>query len=210
MAGNDHEDDTAADDIVPDIAGLGPGLDPEVQQMVEEEEMKRKRRETADGKGGRVVVYDPGTGSMVGRTSRIVLLIFILAIILIPVLYLVAIPRADAELVVQYNEGIMGGINVDAHINNHGTRTMSDITITILVQNSTDVRMADPTVFEGQVSAHNWAPMDAISFSASQWETYHIFVEYAFDCAGKTYQGSEHYVTEGEGMHMWFYLAMTA
>ena len=208
MAGNDHKDDTAADEIAPIIAGVGPDL--EVQQMVEEEEMKRKRRESAEGKGGHVVVYDPGTGPAVGKIRRIVIIIFILAIILIPVLDLVAIPRADAELIVKYNEGIVGGINVDANIDNHGTRTMSDVTITILVQNSTDVRMADPMVFEGQVSAHNWAPMDAISFSASQWDTYHIFVEYTFDCAGKTYQGSEHYVTEGEGMNMWFYLDMTA
>ncbi len=208
MAGADQEDSRAADDIAPIVAGVG--LDPEVQQMVEEEETKRKRQETAEGRGGQVVVYDPGTGPTVGRIRRIVIIIFILAIILIPVLYLVAIPRADAELIIKYNEGIMGGINVDARIDNHGTRTMTDVTVTILVQDSTDVRMADPTVFDGRVSAHNEAPMDAISFSASQWETYHIFVEYTFDCAGKTYQGSEHYVTEGEGMNMWFYLDMTA
>lgn len=208
MAGNDKQGSPGEDDIAPIVAGLGPDL--EVQQMVEEEEMKRKRRETAEGRGGQVVVYDPGTGVTVGRTRRIVVLIFVLAIILIPVLYLVAIPRADAELIVQYNEGVMGGINVDARIANEGTRTMEDVTITILVQNSTDVRMADPTAFEGRVSAHNEASMDAISFSASQWETYHIFVEYTFDCAGKTYHGSEHYVTEGEGMNMWFYLDMTA
>jgi len=208
MAGDDEQDSLVEDDFAPLIAGVGPDLD--VQQMVEEEEMKRKRRETAEGKGTQVVVYDPGTGSNVGRTGRIILLIFILAIILIPALYFMAIPRADAELIVQYNEGVMGGINVDARITNHGTRTMSDVTITILVQNSTDVRMAEPTVFDGRVSAYNDAPMDAISFSASQWETYHIFVEYAFDCAGKTYEGSEHYVTEGEAMNMWFYLDMTA
>ena len=208
MAGTGQKDAPAADDTAPIIAGVGPDL--EVQQMLEEEEMKRMRRETADGKGGQVVIYDPGTDVRVGRTRRIVILIFVLAIILIPVLYLVAIPRADAELIVQYNEGIVGGINVDAHINNDGTRTMSDVVITILVQNSTDIRMAEPTVFDGRVSAHNEASMDAISFSASQWETYHIFVEYTFDCAGTTYHGSEHYVTEGEGMNMWFYLDMTA
>ncbi len=208
MAGNDRKEAAVAGDIAPIVSGMGPDL--EVQQMVEEEEMKRKRQESAEGKGGHVVVYDPGTGSMVGSTGRIVMIIFLLAIILIPVLYLVAIPRADAELIIQYNEGVMGGINVDARIDNHGTRTMSDVAITILVQNSTDIRMADPTIFDGQVSAHNEAPMDAISFSASQWETYHIFVEYTFDCAGTTYHGSEHYVTEGEGMNMWFYLDMTA
>ena len=208
MAGDDHKDAPTADGVASIIAGVGPDL--EVQQMVEEEEMKRKRRESAEGRGAQVVVYDPGTGARVGRTRRLVILMFILAMILIPVLYLVAIPRADAELIVQYNEGIVGGINVDARIDNVGTRTMTDVTITILVQNSTDVRMADPTVFEGRVSAHNEASMDAISFSGSQWETYHIFIEYTFDCAGKTYNGSEHYVTEGEGMNMWFYLDMTA
>lgn len=203
-----QKDSPTADDTALDIAGVGPDL--EVQQMIEEEEMKRKQLETAEGRGGHAVIYDPGTSDGAGRVGRIVILVLILVMILIPVLYLVAIPRANAELIVQYNQGVMGGINVDARITNQGTRTMSDVTITILVQNSTDVRMADPTAFEGQVSAHDDAPMDAISFSASQWDTYHIFIEYTFDCAGETYHGSEHYITEGEGMNMWFYLDMTA
>lgn len=139
-----------------------------------------------------------------------VVLLVVLIIILVPVLYLVAIPRADAELVIEYHEGLVGGIDVDARIENHGTRELSDVVVTIIVQNSTDVRMAEPSTFEGSVPAHDRAGMEAISFNGDQWDVYHIFVEYSFECAGRTFQGTEHIRTEGDGMNLWFHADMTA
>ncbi len=209
MGAERDDEDISWDEMAPMISGIGPDL--EVQQMVEEEERKRKAKEAAEGKGVKVVEYTPNAGGpKVRATARTALIILILAMILVPLLYFVAIPRADAELIIEYNEGLVGGINVDARIDNKGTRTMEDVTITILVQNSTDVRMSDPSHFIGRVSAHNWQGMNAISFTGDQWDTYHIFVEYSFDCAGRTYNGSEHIVTEGQGMNKWYYLDMTA
>jgi len=128
----------------------------------------------------------------------------VLAIIIISTLYFFAIPRCDAELIIRYNEGLVGGINVDARLENHGTRDMENVRVTILVQNSSDVRMADPMVFVGMVPAHGQKGLEAISFSGDQWDTYHIFVEWSFTCAGTSYSGSEHYSTEDLAMNQWF------
>lgn len=189
------------DGIQPMVAGMEP--DQEVQEWLEEEEAKRRAKEAAEGKGVKGVVYDPGTVEP-GRWTKTIAIIVVLAVILAPVLYMVVIPRANAELVIQYHEGLIGGITVDARIENHGTRAMNAVSLTIQVQNSTDAKMADPTIFKGVVGAHAEAPLDAVAFGGDQWDTYHIFVEWSFDCAGRTFQGSGHYVTEGEAMNIWF------
>jgi hypothetical protein len=199
---------TAGGGAAPVLADIGPDM--EVQQMVEQVEAERKAREAAEGRGVQVVEYTPHAEvPRVGSRARLVVAILLMFIMIIPALYFVAIPRADAELVIEYNEGVVGGINVDARIENSGTRTLEDVKVTILVQNSTDVRMAEPSQFTGQVSAHNNQGMDAISFNGDQWDTYHIFVEYSFDCAGQTYHGTEHFITKGEGMNKWYHLDMT-
>lgn len=188
------------------VAGMQP--DEDVQRWLEEEEEKRKAREEAEGKGVTAVVYDPGTPAVVGKGTRAVVLFIVLLVVVVPLLYYVAIPRADAELVIQYHEGITGGIAVDARIENHGTREMSEVSIVILVQDSSDTRMAEPTAFEGVVGAHSDAPMDAVTFTGDQWDTYHIFVEWSFECAGQRYQGTEHFDTEGDAMNLWFHQQM--
>ncbi len=188
------------------VAGMEP--DQEVQEWLEDEERKRKDREAAEGKGIKVVEYTPPS-TEVGTWGKRVFAIVVLAIIIIPLLWFVVIPRADAELVIRYHEGVVGGISVDARIENHGTRSMNDVNLTILVQDSSDTRMADPRVYEGIVSAHGEAPLDTISFTGDQWDTYHIFFEWSFECAGRTYQGSEHYDTKGTEMNMWFHHDMT-
>jgi hypothetical protein len=189
------------------VAGMEPDL--EVQEWLEEEEAKRRAKEEAEGKGETVVIYDPGTSEVPGWGRR-VLVIVVLAIVLVPLLWFVVIPRADAELVIQYHEGAVGGISVDARIENHGTRSMNDVQLRITVQDSGDIRMAEPATFEGIVSAHGEAPMEAIAFTGDQWETYHIFVEWSFECAGDTFTGTEHYDTEGTEMNVWFHHDLTA
>lgn len=184
------------------VAGMQP--DEEVQRWLEEEEEKRRAREEAEGKGVTAVVYDPGP-AVFGKGVRAATLFIVLLIVVVPLLYYVAIPRADAELVIQYHEGITGGISVDARIENHGTREMSDVSVIILVQDSSDTRMAEPTSFQGEVGAHSDAPMDAVTFTGDQWDTYHIFVEWSFECAGQSYQGTEHFDTEGDAMNLWFH-----
>lgn len=194
------------DDAQPMVAGMEP--DREVQEWLEEEEAKRRAQEEVEGKGVPVVTYTPPRAEM-GLWGRRVFTIVILLIILIPLMWFVIVPRADAELVVQYHEGIVGGISIDARIENHGTRAMTEVQVRITVQDSGDTRMAEPSMFEGTVSAHEDASMDAITFNADQWDTYHIFLEWAFDCAGKTYSGTEHYDTEGTEMNIWFHHDLT-
>jgi hypothetical protein len=199
VAENEESERTGPDDGQPMVAGMEP--DKEVQQWLEEEEDKRKAREEAEGKGIAAIEYTPGTTEVPSWGKR-VFAIVVLAIILIPIMWFFVIPRADAELVVYYHEGVVGGISVDARIENHGTRTMTDVQIKMTVQDSGDTRMADPTTFEGVVTAHNEASMDAITFTGDQWETYYIFIEWSFECAGVNYSGSESYDTEGEEMNV--------
>ena len=206
MTGEGDPDDVAWDETQPMVAGMEP--DKEVQEWLEEEEAKRKAREEAEGKGVPVVTYDPGTDQL-GGWGRRVFIFVVLVIILVPLLWYVVIPRADAELVIQYHEGVVGGITVDARIENHGTRAMNDVQVRITVQDSSDTRMADPSEFEGMVSAHGEAPMDAVSFSGDQWDTYHIFVEWSFECAGRNYSGTESYDTEGTEMNIWWHHDLT-
>jgi hypothetical protein len=188
---------------VPPASDIGPqGEDLAIQRELQELEDTRKEEEKAAGKPVKVIEYTPG--EVTGMSWRTVGTIVVLIIIVIAAIYLVAVPRADAELVIRYNEGIMGSINVDARVENHGTRDMTDIRISILVQNSTDVRMADLMEYTGSVVAHGDASLDSITFQGDQWETYHIFVEWTFECAGETYHGSEHYNTEGDAMNVWF------
>ncbi len=201
MSGGTDEDGSERDEPQPMIAGMEP--DKDVQKWLEDEEDKRKARDEAEGKGVKGVVYTPGTRE-VGIQSKRIFAIIILALILVPLLWFIVIPRADAELVIQYREGVTGGISVDARIENHGTRSMNDMQMNILVQDSGDTRMAEPTTFQGIVAAHGEAPLEAISFNGNQWDTYHIFIEWSFECAGGTYSGSEHYDTNGTEMNMWF------
>lgn len=206
MNGATERDDEAPDGTRPMVAGMEP--DKEVQDWLEEEEAKRKARDEAEGKGVPVVTYTPPKAEM-GNWGRRVFAIVVLAIILVPLIWFVIIPRADAELVIQYHEGVVGGISVDARIENHGTRSMSDVQLRITVQDSSDTRMAEPVLFEGLVSAHGEAPLEAITFTGDQWETYHIFLEWSFECAGDTYTGTEHYDTEGTAMNIWFHHDLT-
>lgn len=206
MVGGNEGNEVEWDETQPMVAGMEP--DKEVQEWLEEEEAQRKAREEADGKGVAVVTYTPPKAEM-GQWGRRVFAIVVLVIILVPLMWFVIIPRADAELVIQYHEGVMGGISVDARIENHGTRAMTDVQLRITVQDSGDTRMAEPSMFEGIVSAHGEASMAAITFTADQWETYHIFVSWSLDCAGKAYEGTEHYDTEGDAMNIWFVLDLT-
>jgi hypothetical protein len=206
MSGEDALDEQDREVPEPMVAGLEP--DKDVQRWLEEEEDKRKAREAAEGKGVKGVEYTPGKVEM-GKTGKRVFIIVVLAIILVPIFWFVVVPRADAELVIQYHEGVMGGIAVDARIENHGTRAMTEVTISITVQDSSDTRMAEPEVFEGMVPAHGDEPMDAVAFTGDQWDTYHIFVEWSFECAGDRYTGSETYNTEGDAMNQWFVQVMT-
>jgi hypothetical protein len=188
------------------VAGMEP--DREVQDWLEEAEAGRRAKEEAEGKGVPVVVYTPPS-ARVGTWGQRVLTVIVLVIILVPLLWFVVIPRADAELVIQYHEGAVGGISVDARIENHGTRAMDELQLRITVQDSGDIRMAEPSIYEGIVGAHDEAPMDAIVFTGDQWDTYHIFVEWSFECAGSTYTGAEHYDTEGTEMNIWFHHDLT-
>jgi hypothetical protein len=193
----------APDAGLPTEPDVGPdGRDLALERMVADQELERKRLEEEAGTPVKAVVYTPGTPRPV--PWRLVGIAIVLAIIIVATLYLFAIPRADADLVIRYNEGLLGGINVDARLENHGTREMDNVKVTILVQNSTDVRMADLVTFEGNVPSHGQKGMEAISFIGDQWDTYHIFVEWSFTCAGNTYTGSEHYSTEGDAMNQWF------
>ena len=194
-------DGSELDETQPMVAGMEP--DKEVQHWLENEEDRRKARAEAEGKGIKGVEYTPGTKE-VDIWSKWIFAIIILALILVPLLWFIVIPRADAELVIQYREGVTGGISVDARIENHGTRSMNDMQLSILVQDSGDTRMAEPTTFQGIVGAHGEAPIEAIAFTGNQWDTYHIFIEWSFECAGRTYSGSEHYDTNGTEMNMWF------
>ena len=195
--------DPAALEDLPEGGEVGPdGRDLSIQQWLEEREQDRKRAEEEAGKGVTVVEYTPADPRRLPLRRFAVAILVI--VVVIAALYSFVVPRADAELVIQYNEGIMGGINVDARLENHGTRDMTDVTVTILVQDSTDARMAEPMVYEGFVASHDEAGLDTISFAGDQWETYHIFVEWSFECAGKTYTGSEHYETKGDAMNVWF------
>ena len=201
MSGRTGENGSELDETQPMVAGMEP--DKEVQHWLEDEEDRRKARAEAEGKGVKGVEYTPGTKE-VDIWSKRIFAIIILALILVPLLWFIVIPRADAELVIQYREGVTGGISVDARIENHGTRSMNDMQLSILVQDSGDTRMAEPTTFQGIVTAHGEAPMEAIAFTGNQWDTYHIFIEWSFECAGRTYSGSEHYDTNGTEMNMWF------
>jgi hypothetical protein len=195
--------DPAALEDLPQEGDVGPdGRDLSIQQWLEDREQERKQKEEEEGKGVTVVEYTPVDPKRL-PIKRFAVIILV-SILVIAALYAFVIPRADAELVIQYNESIMGGINVDARIENHGTREMTDVRVTILVQDSADARMSDPSVFEGIVASHDEAGMDTISFPGDQWDTYHIFVEWSFECAGKEYAGSEHYETKGNAMNVWF------
>jgi hypothetical protein len=191
------------EDEVPPSTEVGPdGRDLSVQKWLADKEEDRKAQEEEESKPLTVVEFTPG---QVGPGSwRRVAIAVLVVIVVIVAMYAVVVPRANAELVIRYNEGTMGGINVDARIENHGTRDMTEVKLTILVQNSSDVRMADPQSFDGFISAYSDASMDAISFQGDQWDTYHIFVEWEFECAGKRYQGSESYDTKGDAMNVWF------
>jgi len=167
-------------------------------------EADRKRADREAGRPLEAVEYVPAPE--VPR-SRMAAAILVTAIIVLALYYL-AIPRADAELVVQYNEGLLGGVNVDARLENHGTRGIEGATVTITVQNSTDSPVGGPETFEGRVGAHSRASLEAVSFRGDQWETYHIFVSWEFECAGKHYSGTEHLSTPGEEMNVWFTVKM--
>jgi hypothetical protein len=176
------------------------GRDVELEQELAAEEGERKRAERDAGMPVEGVEYVPSPEVPKWRIAATV----VVALLVVLVLYYLVVPRASADVVIRYNEGLLGGINVDARIENHGTRAIEAATITITVQNSTDSPVGGPARFDGRVGAHSKASMDAISFKGDQWETYHIFVSWDFDCAGKHYSGSDYFSTGGDEMNVWF------
>jgi len=169
------------------------------------EEADRKRAEREEGMPVEGVEYVPAPEVPRSRVAGAI----VLAILIVLALYYLVIPRADADLVLQYNEGLLGGVNVDGRLENHGTRAVEGAVITIDVQNSTDSPVGDTVTFEGNVGAHGTASLKAVSFRGDQWETYNIFVSWEFDCAGKHYSGTSHLSTPGEDMNVWFTVEMT-
>ena len=180
-------------------SGLTPH-DTELEDDLAAAEADRKRAEREEGRAVEGVEYIPAPEvpryKVVGA--------IVLAIIIVLALYYMVIPRADAELVLQYNEGLLGGVNVDGRLENHGTRAIEGAVMTLNVQNSTDSPVGETVTFEGSVGAHETASLEAVSFRGDQWETYHIFVSWEFDCAGKHYSGTSHLSTPGEDMNVWF------
>jgi len=168
-------------------------------------EADRKRAEREEGRAVEGVEYVPAPEVPRYRVVGAI----VLAIIIVLALYYMVVPRADADLVLQYNEGLLGGVNVDGRLENHGTRGIEGAVITINVQNSTDSPVGDTETFEGSLGAHSTTSLEAISFRGDQWETYHIFVSWEFDCAGKHYSGTSHLSTPGEEMNVWFTIEMT-
>lgn len=207
----DEVEELPSEGPAPEAAAKPPPWQGEVELTPAEElaimEAERKRAEEAAGKPIPAVEYAPYPIKTPPVT--LVAVVVVVVILVIAALYLLAIPRADAELVIQYNEGLMGGINVDARVENHGTRDIEGLVVTIMVQNSTDTPMAETYTFEGQVPSHGRTSLEAISFQGDQWDTYHIFIQWTFKCAGKDYAGSEHLSTEGEAMNQWFTVAIT-
>jgi hypothetical protein len=179
--------------------------DVELEIELAEEEAAIRRADEEAGKAVEAVVYTPAPKLPWPKIAAVL----VVAIILLLSVYFFLWPRADAELVIRYNEGLVSGINVDARLENHGTRPLEGVIITITVQNSTDVQMADPYTYEGSVPSYGQASLDAITFSGDQWDTYHIFVSWNLTCAGDSYQGSEHYNTEGDTMNIWYSLDLT-
>jgi len=163
-------------------------------------EADRRRAEREAGRPKEGVEYVPAPEVPRSRVAAAI----VVAIVIVLALYYLAVPRADAELVVQYNEGLLGGVSVDARVENHGTRGLEGAVIVINVQNSTDAPVGETETFEGSVGAHSTASLGAVSFRGDQWETYHIFISWEFDCAGKHYSGTSHLSTPGEDMNVWF------
>jgi hypothetical protein len=198
----DATDDGTDAERTPD-SGL-TARDTELEDDLAASEADRKRAERAEGRPVEGVEYIPAPEVPKARVVGAI----VLAIIVVLALYYLVIPRADAELVLQYNEGLLGGVNVDGRLENHGTRGIEGAVITIDVQNSTDSPVGDTVTFEGSVAAHGTASLEAVSFRGDQWETYHIFVSWEFDCAGKHYSGTSHLSTPGEEMNVWFTVKM--
>ncbi len=179
--------------------------DVELEIELAEEEAAIRRADEEAGKPVEAVLYTPAPKMPWPKIAAVL----VVAIVVLLSVYFLIWPRADAELVIRYNEGLVSGINVDARLENHGTRPLEGVVITITVQNSTDIQMAEPYTYEGSVPSYGKASLEAITFSGDQWETYHIFVSWNLTCAGETYQGSEHYDTEGDEMNIWYSLDLT-
>lgn len=174
--------------------------DTELEQELAIEEAARKRADAEAGRGQMGVLYTPAP-DVPGR--RIWLVVVVIAIIACAV-WFYGLPRTDAELVVQYNEGLLGGVNVDARVENHGTRALEALTVTIAVQDSTDTPVAETYEWDGRVAPHTETGLEAVHFQGDQWETYHIFVSWEYDSAGRHFIGTEHLVTTGDAMNVWF------
>jgi len=178
--------------------------DTELETELAEREAARKRADAEVGRGLEGVVYTPAPEVPRRRVWAVVMVIALLAC----AVWLYGVPRTDAELVVRYNEGLLGGVNIDARVENHGTRTLEALTVTIAVQDSTDTPVAEAAEWDGTVSAHADASLEAVHFKGDQWETYHIFVSWEFDSAGSHFIGTDHLVTSGDAMNLWFSVRM--
>ncbi len=180
------------------------GRDVELENELAAAEAERLRAETDEDRPVESVVYTPH--AEVPR-RRLALVLVVVTVIVVAVWFW-GVPRNDAELVVQYNEGLLGGINVDARVENHGTRSLDSLVITISVQDSSDTPVTESYTWTGSVASHSRAGVDAVSFQGDQWETYHIFVSWEYDSGGRHYQGSDYLSTEGDAMNMWFSVEM--
>ena len=130
-----------------------------------------------------------------GRMSqgrRRLAIIGIVALILVPLLYFLVIPRTEVVITVQYSEGFQNAIYVDAKAENRGTRPVDGMTVKISVVNDSDV-VVMTTEMDASSSISLWSErnFDFHKFQGNQRVNYALIVDVELESAGHSYSSSD-------------------
>lgn len=130
-----------------------------------------------------------------GRMSqgrRRLAIIGIVALILVPLLYFLVIPRTEVVITVQYSEGFQNAIYLDAKAENRGTRPVDGMAVKISVVNDSDV-VVMTTEMDAASSISIWSErdFDFHKFQGNQRVNYALIVDVELESAGHSYSSSD-------------------
>ena len=130
-----------------------------------------------------------------GRMSqgrRRLAIIGIVALILIPLLYFLVIPRTEVVITVQYAEGFQNAIYIDAKAENRGSRPVDGLTVKISVVNETDI-VVMTTEMDTSSSISIWSErdFDFHRFQGNQRVNFALIVDVELESAGHSYSSSD-------------------
>lgn len=114
------------------------------------------------------------------KKRRVVVLAVVLLVIALPAGWYAVTPRAQATLLLHYNESLLNTINIDGKLRNTGTGELSNLRVNISVLNPDDNREATAEEEAGSLPSFGQWVFHGLRFNGDQTAGYTLLVKVTF------------------------------